>query len=278
MTARRAASVVVPTRDRPSALAECLKALQHQEDIDLEVIVVDDGSADRAGVRAVAETYQTTRVVRLTGRGPAAARNAGAAAATNQTVLFTDDDCIPQSGWAVTLEKAVTEGERNAVGGVALSAHGAPAVVVASELIFRYVQERLQLLGTGNLGCRRELVLALPFDEQFSLPAGEDREWCSRVVAAGGSLHHGDKPRAHHDDAPRAARPAGRRRASVRPIPTGPSTSAGWFLRWSHRCRLSSRARCRGPRTGGSGGDRGGLCARDCRRRAIAQVVTTPMI
>ncbi len=188
MTARRTASIVVPTRDRPAVLARCLAALDNQADIELEVIVVDDGSADEAGVRAVADRYETTRVVRLAGLGPAAARNAGAAAATGETVLFTDDDCVPESDWAVTLAKAVGEGERGAVGGLAISADDAPAVVVASELIFRYVQERLQLLGTGNLGCRRELVLALPFDERFPLPAGEDREWCSRVVSAGGSL------------------------------------------------------------------------------------------
>lgn len=188
MTVRRRASVVVPTRDRPAVLARCLAALDSQADIELEVIVVDDGSADGAGVRAVADRYETTRVVRLAGLGPAAARNAGVAAATDETVLFTDDDCIPKSDWAATLANAVSEGEYGAVGGLALSADGAPAVVVASELIFRYVQERLQLLGTGNLGCRRELVVALPFDDQFPLPAGEDREWCSRVVSAGGSL------------------------------------------------------------------------------------------
>src|SRR5207247_1813494 len=48
-------SVVIPTRDRPMSLRRCLGALAEQLPLeDLEVIVVDDGSADRpAGAEVV---------------------------------------------------------------------------------------------------------------------------------------------------------------------------------------------------------------------------------
>ncbi len=214
MTVRRTASVIVPTRDRPAVLSRCLEALRNQEDIDLEVIVVDDGSSDQVGVQAVAAAHETSRVVRLTGRGPAAARNAGASAATNATVLFTDDDCIPDPIWAATLEKAVSEGERDAVGGLAVSAHDAPAVVVASELIFRYVQERLQLLGT----------LRGRFPPSRARRGGDTRTGTqsSQVLASTPSLWQGG--------------------TSVRAVVPGRPTSAGRFLHSSHRHRVSSRA------------------------------------
>jgi GT2 family glycosyltransferase len=44
------------------------------------------------------------------------------------------------------------------------------------------------LLRTNNLGCRRSLVLEIPFDERFRMAAGEDRDWCVRVARAGATL------------------------------------------------------------------------------------------
>ena len=81
-------SVVVPTRDRPEALARCLAALAWQR-AQLEIIVVDDGDAGGAGAPGA-------RVDRApAARGPAAARNLGARAARGDVVCFTDDDCAP---------------------------------------------------------------------------------------------------------------------------------------------------------------------------------------
>ncbi|MGH2951859.1 MAG: glycosyltransferase family 2 protein, partial [Solirubrobacterales bacterium] len=93
-------SVVVPTRDRPESLARCLRALAGQELGELEIVVVDDGSRDRGTVEAVVARTSRARVIRLPGRGPAAARNVGARAAEGRVVCFTDDDCEADPGWA----------------------------------------------------------------------------------------------------------------------------------------------------------------------------------
>jgi GT2 family glycosyltransferase len=89
----------VPTRDRPIDLERLLRALARQRtERSFEVIVVDDGSeppvdsASRDGLPA-------TRLLRRDGGGPAAARNAGAAAARGTYVLFTDDDTEPAPTW-----------------------------------------------------------------------------------------------------------------------------------------------------------------------------------
>ena len=50
-------SIVVPTRDRPEALARCLGALASQDLDGIEVVVVDDGSRDRGAVEAVASAH-----------------------------------------------------------------------------------------------------------------------------------------------------------------------------------------------------------------------------
>lgn len=92
-------TVVVPTRDRPVDLERALHALLGQRtERAFEVLVVDDGSrppldSTRLGVLA------HVRVLRRPGGGPAAARNAGAAAARGRFLLFTDDDTEAAPSW-----------------------------------------------------------------------------------------------------------------------------------------------------------------------------------
>jgi glycosyltransferase involved in cell wall biosynthesis len=85
-------SVVVPTVGRP-ALALALRSALCQRGVDVEVIVVDDGSGGRA--RKVVERVSDPRV-RLLGddgrRGPGAARNTGVGVASGAWVAFLDDD------------------------------------------------------------------------------------------------------------------------------------------------------------------------------------------
>jgi glycosyltransferase involved in cell wall biosynthesis len=89
-----AVSVVVPTHDREGFLSQTLTSVLRQRDVDLEVVVVDDGS--RAGlVPAVAAAARDdrVRVVRHeVAQGVSAARNRGVAAARGRWVAFCDDD------------------------------------------------------------------------------------------------------------------------------------------------------------------------------------------
>jgi glycosyltransferase involved in cell wall biosynthesis len=82
-------SVVVPTRDRPGPLAEAVASVLGQSVADLELIVVDDGG----GVRPDLPDDPRVRLVRRAeAGGPAAAVNAGAAAARGRYLAFLDDD------------------------------------------------------------------------------------------------------------------------------------------------------------------------------------------
>ena len=129
-------SIVVPTRDRPEALGRCLSSLGGRAD---EVVVVDDGSADRARVAAIAEAAGA-RLVRLGGSGPAAARNAGAAAARGAVVCFIDDDCEAGAGWAAALAAPILAGGAAASGGRTETAAGAGAADRAWQAIVDHLQ------------------------------------------------------------------------------------------------------------------------------------------
>jgi glycosyltransferase involved in cell wall biosynthesis len=82
-------SVIVPTLDRPDLLAEAVSSVLTQTVEDFEVVVVDSGGT----VPLVLPADPRVRCVRLeTNAGPAAARNAGVAAARGRYVCFLDDD------------------------------------------------------------------------------------------------------------------------------------------------------------------------------------------
>jgi len=192
-----AVSIVVPTRNRPAALRRCLDALALQRGVDqLEIVVVDDASAQTAEVTDAVRSQRFARLVRAGGAGPAAARNAGVAAATGDVICFTDDDCVPEPEWASALAGAI-EGGADVAGGVTTNGCVDDPFVEASELIVRLLQtsthRRLGASGrvfipSNNLACRRSVVLAHPFDETYTRAGGEDRAWCAAVAAAAWTL------------------------------------------------------------------------------------------
>jgi glycosyltransferase involved in cell wall biosynthesis len=77
-------SIIIPTYDRNSQLAECLQSLEHN---DAEFIVVDDGSPNPV------EAAPNVRILRHEShRGRAAAVNTGLRAASHNLTLIIDDD------------------------------------------------------------------------------------------------------------------------------------------------------------------------------------------
>ncbi|HKI00691.1 MAG TPA: glycosyltransferase [Thermoanaerobaculia bacterium] len=114
----RRVSVVIPARNEAGGIGRTLDAVfaQHATGVELEVLVVDDGSTD--GTAAVASGAGARVVTPGPGLGgsPGAARNRGAAAATGDPIVFLDADCSPGPGWLERILAAHDAGEV-AVGG-----------------------------------------------------------------------------------------------------------------------------------------------------------------
>ena len=86
-------SVVVPTHDRSRLLALTLRSILWQRDVDLEVIVVDDGSSDDPAAVVAGLGDARVRLVRhARPLGVSVARNRGIAEARGGWVGFCDDD------------------------------------------------------------------------------------------------------------------------------------------------------------------------------------------
>ena len=111
-------SVVIPVKDRADELRRCLTSLSRltypQEK--LQVIVVDDGSQDDSAM--VAREFGALLVPSGgTGRGPAAARNVGAAMAKGELLAFIDSDCTASPEWLDELVPAFDDPAIASVGG-----------------------------------------------------------------------------------------------------------------------------------------------------------------
>jgi glycosyltransferase involved in cell wall biosynthesis len=189
-------SVVVPTRDRPARLAACLAALERQTSPQLEIVVVDDASRDARAVADAVAAAPRARLVHGAGRGPAAARNAGVRAARAPVICFTDDDCEPVPGWAHALQRRITADRADAAAGPTRNGRPGSVLASASQAVATHLAEatidpatsRMRFAPTSNLACRTEVCRAIPFDERYPLAAGEDRDWCARLIGAGHAL------------------------------------------------------------------------------------------
>jgi glycosyltransferase involved in cell wall biosynthesis len=184
MEGRPSLSVIVPTRDRPASLEACLAALDAQTIAkSLEVVVVDDGSSAADTIAHIVARHPNATLLRGSGAGPAAARNAGARKARGDTLCFTDDDCLPEPGWVEELLAGIADGA-DAVAGKTLNPPG--ALADASELISQAPVAAGELFApSNNLACRRGVFEAVPFNESYARAAAEDRDWCRRLAASG---------------------------------------------------------------------------------------------
>jgi len=110
-------SVIIPVRNRPKDIVECLSALSNVDypKNKLEIIVVDDGSNDDTVARV--RDFNVKLISQSISRGPAASRNVGARKATGDILAFLDSDCVAEQGWLKKIVPFFSLEGMGAVGG-----------------------------------------------------------------------------------------------------------------------------------------------------------------
>lgn len=102
-------SAIVPTRDRVDLLRQCLESLQTEGALEIEVIVVDNGSEDAETIRFLdaGANAERLRVLRQAGDfNWSAINNAGARLATGDLLLFLNNDIKSlRTGWIEELAR-----------------------------------------------------------------------------------------------------------------------------------------------------------------------------
>jgi CDP-glycerol glycerophosphotransferase len=112
----------MPVHDVEAYLPQALESVLAQTGVELDVVVVDDGSSDGSG--AVADGYAArdprVRVVHTANRGLGAARNEGLRHVRGDLVGFADsDDVVPPGSYALLAAAAVAEGADLVTGSMA---------------------------------------------------------------------------------------------------------------------------------------------------------------
>ena len=188
--------VVIPTRDRPGPLAECLEGLARQTFAPIRVILVDDGSQNAITGGPDALDGRLVVLRNESPAGPAASRNRGIEAGDAPFVVFLDDDVRPSPQLLARHHQALTGRVGSVVSLGPLLAP--PGIRLAPWDLWeadRMAREYARLargeavpswthLYTGNAGVRREdLVRVGGFDAAF--PRQDDMELGYRLAAQG---------------------------------------------------------------------------------------------
>ena len=110
-------TVIIPTKDRKSELAECLESIfsQGYPKEKIEVIVVDDGSQDGTG--DLVGMFPCKLLSNKKSRGQSYCRNLGAKEATGEILAFIDSDCVAGKTWLRELVPYFQWDRVGAVGG-----------------------------------------------------------------------------------------------------------------------------------------------------------------
>jgi GT2 family glycosyltransferase/peptidoglycan/xylan/chitin deacetylase (PgdA/CDA1 family) len=193
-------SIVIPTHQRRERVLRTVAALSEQDRDDFEVIVVVDGSTDGTAdaLRALSVPFAVT-VLEQSNRGAAAARNAGAAAARGEILLFLDDDMEAAPSLLAEHDRSLRGGADLVLGDLPLHPESPPNVL--SSGVGSWARSRRERLAanpteipladllTGQLSIAREAFERIGgFDVDLTrdgLFGGEDIDFGYRVLKAG---------------------------------------------------------------------------------------------
>jgi O-antigen biosynthesis protein len=185
-------SVVVCAYNAATTLPECLKSLMHVDYPDFEVILVDDGSNDET--RRIAGEYPQVQYIHQENCGLSVARNVGAEHACGEIVAYMDADCMADEDWLRCLVQALRDQSVSAVGGpniTPLSDGWIARCIAASPGNPSHVMfddRHAEHIPGCNMAFRRESILNLGgFDPQFRV-AGDDVDFCWRLLDHGGAI------------------------------------------------------------------------------------------
>jgi GT2 family glycosyltransferase len=207
-------SVIICTRDRPDALARCLKSIQSLSELPHEIIVVDNAPQTDA-TRTCVATFPKVQYLCEPKPGLSIARNTGIRHATGTLIAFTDDDVVVHPHWLRQIQHGFADTKVMATTGLMLPAEldheaqclfqyhfGGPDWDYRAKTFDVKFFENMKsrgvpswLIGAGaNMAFRKEVFYQVGlFDESLGAGASgcsEDSELWYRILESGGHCYY----------------------------------------------------------------------------------------
>jgi glycosyltransferase involved in cell wall biosynthesis len=208
-------SVIVPVRNRPELLKQCLAGLREKTDYpNLEILIADNGSDDPSMEKIYAEEGEKLGIVRCPGPfNYSAINNRAVAGAKGEIVVLLNNDVLPlHAGWLTEMVSHAARPEIGAVGGLLLYPNGRiqhagitlgiagpmrvggvaghpgkrmrPETYVTGNLL--QVVRNVSAVTGACLAVRRSVYLQVGGMDEDQLPiAFNDVDFCIRVMGAG---------------------------------------------------------------------------------------------
>lgn len=190
-------SVIIPVRDQPGDLGECLESLANLDypGDRLEIIVVDDGS--RKHVADIITSPGITFIRHDETQGPATCRNIGAKKAHGDILAFLDADCMAGENWLKEIIPFFKTTGAGAVGGyvdgyykdslLAKYEEVSSSLNMGKRLLLEGKTESSFYVPTANMLVTREAFEAAG-GFQVGMYVGEDVDFCWRLRNLGYTL------------------------------------------------------------------------------------------
>jgi glycosyltransferase involved in cell wall biosynthesis len=215
------ASIIICTYNRAESLRDTLVALKAQQvraDRKWEIIVVDNNSKDHTS--QVIETFQRDWPLLRSEfeheQGLSHARNHGIAVALGDTLLFTDDDVLPEPDWLEVTLAGMEKYRADACGGYIAPIWEVPPPSWLTERFYGFLAVRTERSDDyaitlpsqtpfgANMAFRRDVFEKVgSFDTNRGrkgklLASGEDGELFERILSGGLSVVFLGQSRVHH--------------------------------------------------------------------------------
>jgi glycosyltransferase involved in cell wall biosynthesis len=188
-------SIVVCAYNAGDDLRECLESLAAQEHREVEIVVVDDASAD-ATLDCARQFRARTDVEMIvlsneTNLGVAGSRNVGIRESRGDIIAFTDADCIAAPNWISELIKGYALSKASAVGGSIADrptsrywerVDQSSNFVAGTEGTVSYIQG-------CNMSFDRRALRALLFNDEITY-GYEEALLCDQLTAAGRRIYY----------------------------------------------------------------------------------------
>lgn len=187
-------SVIIPVHNAEKTLEKCVRSVLAQAWRAVEVLLVDDGSADGSAetARLLCGRDERVRLLQQEHAGVSEARNRGLKEARGDAVLFLDADDLLLPGALDTLAACLDGGVDAGCGRILRGRQknrkhpGDVAVIRDREKLLNLALARpTDLLTVHGWLIRRSVILDSGIFFDAALRLGEDSDWVMRVLKAG---------------------------------------------------------------------------------------------